>query len=140
MVADAKDGSLCYFSIKENKRLVLLDGIKIAGAKVASGVVRSLALQGCFGGNRSMDLPLTANQPCMTCLACLSEKLVVSLMLMAHVIGWLVLPFIDFIYLLVWADLPGPLESWTRCLIAGVGWDWMGLVLGFLVTGGSYTV
>lgn len=30
----AKDGSLCYFSIKENKRLVLLDGIKIAGAKV----------------------------------------------------------------------------------------------------------
>ena len=28
-----QDGSLCYFSIKENKRLVLLDGIKISGAK-----------------------------------------------------------------------------------------------------------
>jgi len=32
----ACDGSLCYFSIKENKRLVLLDGIKMAGAKVTS--------------------------------------------------------------------------------------------------------
>ena len=31
--ANRKDGSLCYFSIKENKRLVLLDGIKLAGAK-----------------------------------------------------------------------------------------------------------
>ncbi|CAJ1356039.1 unnamed protein product [Effrenium voratum] len=31
----ACDGSLCYFSIKENKRLVLLDGIKMAGAKVS---------------------------------------------------------------------------------------------------------
>jgi len=30
----ACDGSLCYFSIKENKRLVLLDGVKLAGAKV----------------------------------------------------------------------------------------------------------
>jgi len=30
----ACDGSLCYFSIKESKRLVLLDGIKMAGAKV----------------------------------------------------------------------------------------------------------
>ncbi|CAK9033388.1 unnamed protein product [Durusdinium trenchii] len=29
----ACDGSLCYFSIKENKRLVLLDGVKLAGAK-----------------------------------------------------------------------------------------------------------
>ena len=34
-----QDGSLCYFSIKENKRLVLLDGIKISGAKASeSGV------------------------------------------------------------------------------------------------------
>ncbi|CAE7677317.1 Pak4 [Symbiodinium sp. CCMP2456] len=32
----ACDGSLCYFSIKENKRLVLLDGIKISGAKVTT--------------------------------------------------------------------------------------------------------
>ena len=32
-IAFPKDGSLCYFSIKENKRLVLLDGIKMAGAK-----------------------------------------------------------------------------------------------------------
>ena len=30
----ACDGSLCYFSIKENKRLVLLDGIKMAGPRV----------------------------------------------------------------------------------------------------------
>lgn len=28
------NGSLCYFSIKENKRLVLIDGVKLSGAKI----------------------------------------------------------------------------------------------------------
>jgi serine/threonine protein kinase len=30
----AQAGSLCYFSVKENKRLVLVDGTKLAGAKI----------------------------------------------------------------------------------------------------------
>lgn len=37
--ANRKDGSLCYFSIKENKRLVLLDGVKLAGAKAEQHAV-----------------------------------------------------------------------------------------------------
>eukprot|EP00439_Symbiodinium_sp_Y106_P075182 s275_g14.t2 len=43
----ACDGSLCYFSIKENKRLVLLDGIKISGAKVTTlpNAAREFAFQ-----------------------------------------------------------------------------------------------
>mmetsp|Transcript_6557 Transcript_6557/g.14185 ORF Transcript_6557/g.14185 Transcript_6557/m.14185 type:complete len:691 (-) Transcript_6557:51-2123(-) len=43
----AFNGSLCYFSIKENKRLVLLDGIKISGAKVTTlpNAAREFAFQ-----------------------------------------------------------------------------------------------
>ncbi|CAJ1455094.1 unnamed protein product [Effrenium voratum] len=43
----AFNGSLCYFSIKENKRLVLVDGSKLAGAKVSplTGAARDFAFR-----------------------------------------------------------------------------------------------
>ena len=47
-----KDGSLCYFSIKENKRLMLLDGVKLAGAKAAKKTYHLLVLWSFGDGDR----------------------------------------------------------------------------------------